>query len=265
MIPKVRVSTLLLLCGALAPALVAGCGGGGSAPPPPAAKPGKPVDPATAGSISGRVTFTGAVPPAEVLRMGTDQACVQGSGPNPLSDAVLVTSDGGLKNVFVYVKAGLDPGYGFDVPAAPVILDQKGCRYTPRVVGVRVRQPLEILNSDPTMHNVHGIPNANPEFNASQPIQGIRTTKTFNSPDVMVRFKCDVHNWMAAYVGVVDHPYFAVTTEDGKFDLKNLPPGTYTLEAWHEKFGTQTATVTVGDKQAQTAAFTFTAKPDAQQ
>ena len=263
MAPKVRVSTLLLLCGAFVPALVAGCGG--SAPPPPAAKPGKLVDSATAGSISGRVTFKGDVPAAEVLRMGSDQACVQGSGPNPVSDAVLVSSDGALKNVFVHVKEGLDPAYGFDVPAAPVVLDQKGCVYSPRVVGLRVGQPIEIVNSDPTLHNVHGLPNKNPEFNASQPIQGIRTTRTFNSPDVMVRFKCDVHSWMTSYVGVVDHPYFAVTTGDGRFSLENLPPGTYTLEAWHEKFGTQTATITVGAKQSQTASFTFTPKPETEQ
>jgi plastocyanin len=263
MAPKVRTSTLLLLCAALAPALVAGCGG--SAPPPPAAKPGKPVDPATAGSISGRVTFKGDVPAAEVLRMGSDQACVQGAGPNPVSDAVLVSSDGGLKNVFVYVKEGLDPAYGFDVPAAPVVLDQKGCVYMPRVVGLRVGQPIEVLNSDPTLHNVHGLPNKNPEFNASQPIQGIRTTRTFSSPDVMVRFKCDVHNWMTAYVGVLDHPYFAVTSGNGGFELRNLPPGTYTIEAWHEKFGTQTAKITVADKQAQTASFTFTSKPNTEQ
>ena len=263
MAPKVRVSTLLLLCAAVVSALVAGCGG--SPPPPPAAKPGKPVDPATAGSISGRVTFKGEVPPAEVLRMGSDQACVQGAGPNPVSDAVVVSSDGALKNVFVYVKEGLDPGYGFDVPAAPVVLDQKGCVYAPRVAGLRVGQPIEIVNSDPTLHNVHGLPNKNPEFNASQPIQGIRTTRTFNTPDVMVRFKCDVHSWMTSYVGVVDHPYFAVTTGDGRFTLENLPPGTYTLEAWHERFGTQTATITVGAKQSQTASFSFTPKPETEQ
>ncbi len=253
-----------MACSVLAFLFVAGCGG--SAPtPPPAAAPGKRVDAGTAGSIAGRVTFKGEVPAAVVLRMGSDQACVQGSGPNPVSDAVLVTSDGGLQNVFVYVKEGLDPAYGFDLPAGPAVLDQKGCRYTPHVMGVRVGQPLEIVNSDPTMHNVHALPNTNPEFNAGQPIQGIRTTKTFNSPDVMVRFKCDVHSWMAAYVGVVAHPYFAVTTEDGRFDLRNLPPGTYTLEAWHEKFGTQTANVTVGDKQSQTASFSFSAKPDTEQ
>ena len=189
------------------------------------------------------------------LRAGIDD-------PNPVSDAVLIAADGGLKNVFVYVKDGLDPAYGFDIPTTTVVLDQKGCRYTPRIVGVRAGQPIDIVNSDPTLHNVHALPMANPEFNQGQPIQGFRTTRTFTTPEVMVRFKCDVHSWMAAHVGVVAHPYFAITKDDGSFEIPNLPPGTYTIEAWHEKFGTQVAKVTIGDKQSQTTSFTFTAKAE---
>ncbi len=194
--------------------------------------------------------------------MASDQACVQPSTPNPVSDAVLIAADGGLKNVFVYVKDGLDPEYGFDIPTTTVVLDQKGCRYTPRIVGVRAGQPIDIVNSDPTLHNVHALPTANPEFNQGQPIQGFRTTRTFTTPEVMVRFKCDVHSWMAAHVGVVAHPYFAITKDDGSFEIPNLPPGTYTIEAWHEKFGTHVAKVTIGDKQSQTTSFTFTAKAE---
>jgi plastocyanin len=230
-----------------------------AAPPPQVTGGGKSVDQATAGSIAGHVKFEGTPPPAETIRMGTDQKCVQGAGPNPLSDAVLVRDDGSLKNVFVHVKAGLDPAYSFPVPTEAVVLDQKGCIYTPRVLGVRVGQTIEIVNSDPTLHNVHAVPLANQEFNKGQPFQGMRERQVFTVAEVPVRFMCNVHGWMAAYVGVVPHPFFAVTDEAGRFELKGLPPGTYTIEAWHEKFGRQTETVTVAERQAQTTSFTFKA------
>jgi plastocyanin len=250
---------LPLALGLAVSALAGSCSSEEPPPPAAAAAPGRPVDPATVGSLSGTVTFTGAVPPAEVVRMGTDQACVQGAGPNPQSDAVLVGASGALQNAFVYVKDGLDPSYAFETPMAPVVLDQKGCRYTPRVLGVRVGQPIRVLNSDATLHNVHALPMVNAEFNKSTPTLGSNTTQTFTAPEVMVRFKCDVHGWMAAWVGVVAHPFFTVTDASGAFALKGLPPGTYTIEAWHEKFGTRTSTVTIADKQAQTVSFTFTA------
>ena len=116
---------------------------------------------------------------------------------------------------------------------------------------MRVGQPLEIVNSDPTLHNIHALPKGNTEFNNGQPIQGMKMTHTFTAKEVMVPFKCDVHGWMNAYVGVLDHPYFAVTGKDGKFELKTLPPGTYTIEAWHEKLGTQTQSVTLGAKETK--------------
>jgi plastocyanin len=239
-------------------ALLLGAACGSQATPPPAAlAAGKQVDQATAGAITGRVVFEGTPPPIETIRMGTDQACVQGAGPNPQSDAVLIAGDGALQNVFVYVKDGLDPAYTFTPPTTSVLLDQKACRYAPRVLGVMVGQPLEIVNSDSTLHNVHALPRQNQEFNKGQPVQGSRMTQTFTVPEVMVRFKCDVHGWMTAWVGVLPHPFFAVTGPDGSFELKGLPPGTYTVEAWHEKFGTRTATVTVGDRQTATTSFTF--------
>lgn len=234
--------------------------GSGSSDSKPAAPTGKQVDAATAGSISGSVRFDGPAPAIENVKVSTDKNCVQDAGPNPQSDAVLIAADGALKNSFVYVKDGLDPGYAFDTPTTPVLLDQKGCFYSPRVIGIRVGQPLQIINSDNTMHNVHALPVANTEFNRSQPVKGTKHTEVFTTPEVMVRFMCNVHNWMAAHVGVLPHPYFAVTDAAGKFEIRNLPPGTYTVEAWHEKFGRQTATVTVAEKQAQTAAFTFKAE-----
>jgi hypothetical protein len=120
-----------------------------------------------------------------------------------------------------------------------------------------MNQPLEIVNSDPTLHNIHAMPKANTEFNNGQPIQGMKMTHTFKAKEVMVPFKCDVHGWMNAYVAVMDHPYYAVTGNDGTFSLASLPPGTYTIEAWHEKLGTATQSVTVGAKETKEVSFSF--------
>lgn len=220
---------------------------------------GKKVDAATAGSIGGLIKFEGAAPAGVSFKLSKD--CVTNARPNPQSDAVLVSADGGLQNAFVYVKAGLDPSYTYDAPAGPVELDQKGCIYTPRVLGVRVGQAIDVVNSDATLHNVHAMPMVNQEFNKSQPVQNSHMLHTFTAPEVMVRFMCNVHNWMASYVAVMEHPYFAVTDSAGHFEIKNLPPGTYTVEAWHEKFGRKTMQITVGDKQAQTMSLAFTATP----
>ena len=158
--------------------------------------------------------------------------------------------------MFVYVKDGLG-NYAYDMPTAPAKIDQQNCRYHPHVFGMRVGQSLEILNSDPTLHNIHALPKGNSEFNTGQPIQGMKTTHKFEKKEVMVPFKCDVHGWMNAYVGVLDHPYYAVSDKEGKFELKSLPPGTYTVEAWHEKLGTQTVSVTLGAKETKDISFTF--------
>jgi plastocyanin len=154
------------------------------------------------------------------------------------------------------VKDGLGD-YAFDAPAEPVKLDQQGCRYVPHVVGVRVGQPVEISNSDETTHNIHSLPETNREFNLAQYQKGQKNVETFTVSEVMIPLKCDLHSWMRAYIGVVEHPYFAVTTGGGKFELKNLPPGTYTVEAWHEKAGTQTQRVTVGEKETKEIGFTY--------
>ena len=207
--------------------------------------------------MTGRVVFEGTRPAPEPLRMASDPACAQGNGPNPVSDAVVIAKDGALQNAFVYIKSGLDPAYTFEVPTTPLEFHQHGCRYAPRVFGVRAGQPVEIVNDDDTMHNVHAMPTSNREFNKMQQVKGQRMVQTFTVPEVMVRFKCDVHNWMAAYVGVMAHPFFAVTKADGTFDITGLPPGTYTIEAWHERFWTRTQQVTVGEHQTATASFSF--------
>ena len=247
-----------VVCGILVVGVVAGtaaCGGTGSetTAEAPAAPVTNPVDPATAAALTGRVTFMGQVPAAAPITMASDPRC---ANTGALTETVVADAKGGLQNVFVYVKDGLG-SLAFPVPTTPVVLDQKGCQYRPHVFGVRVGQPVEILNSDATLHNIHAWPMTNQEFNVGQALQGLRHTHTFSTREVMVPFKCDVHKWMNAFVGVVDHPFFAVTSADGTFALKGLPPGTYTVEAWHEKLGTQTQTVTVGATETKEIAVSF--------
>ena len=243
----------------LSAAAIVACGHS-SAPAAPPPDSGKHVDAATAGSLSGRVSLKGSPPAAETLRMGADPVCAQTAGATVPSDSTLVGPTGGVANAFVYVKSGLDPSYSFDVPTTPVVLDQKACHYTPRVVGLRVGQPLEILNSDSTLHNVHAMPMQNQEFNQGQPVQGMRMTKTFTAPEVMVRFVCNVHGWMHAWVGVMANPYFAVTDADGAFKIDGLPPGTYTIGLWHETLGTEEQQVTITEKGNATLPLTFATK-----
>jgi len=237
--------------------LAAACGGGnGEQAAPPDAPTTSPVDAATAGNVTGRVTFAGTAPKPTIVRMESDSNCVQ-QGTTPTDEAVVVGDGGALQNTFVYVKDGLGD-LRFPIPSNTVVLDQKGCQYTPHVLGVQVGQSIEVLNSDPTLHNVHAVPTSNQEFNTGQPLPGMKHQHRFSTREVMVPFKCDVHPWMHAYVGVLDHPYFAVTGPDGSFDLKGLPPGTYTIEAWHETLGTQTQTVTIAAKETGDVAFEFT-------
>jgi plastocyanin len=244
---------------ALVVALASAACGGGQTPPAQNAPPpnAKRVDESKAGAITGRVTYDGPSPEHRTITLESDAAC-QRQRPDGLTVDTITVNNGGLENVFVYVKTGLDD-YAFDTPTQAVTLDQKGCAYTPHVFGVRVGQPIEIVNSDPTLHNVHALATTNREFNFGQNIQGMKQMKTFRAPEVMVHFKCDVHNWMSAYVGVLTHPYFAVTANGGAFELKNLPAGTYTIEAWHEKLGTQTQTVTLSEKDSKPVNFTFKA------
>jgi len=246
-------------------ASVAACGGGSSEPAStagtpaaaPAAAGGQKVDTANAGSVKGKVSFDGTAPKNEAIKMNADPVCIREAKGPQLQETYMVSADGkSLANVFVYVKDGLG-NYAYDPPTDSPKIDQKECRYHPHVFGMRVGQQLEIINSDPTLHNIHAMPKANSEFNNGQPIQGMKMTHVFTAKEVMVPFKCDVHGWMNAYVGVLDHPYFAVSKDDGSFELKDLPAGTYTIEAWHEKFGTQTQSVTIGAKESKDITFTF--------
>ena len=255
MCPVSSRSLVVALC--LASSLAA-CGGGSPPAPgssPPAAIPSdNPVNPAMAGTITGTVTLTGAAPAPRPINMSSDPYCVEQGGGT--TQVLVVGSGANLGNVFVYVKDGLG-ALVFPIPQVPVVLDQRHCMYAPRVFGIQAGQALEIRNSDNTLHNIHARPEVNREFNRGQGSAGMTHTHVFTAPEVMVPFRCDVHKWMNAWVGVLSHPFYAVTGMDGAFSLTGLPPGTYTIEAWHETLGTQTRTVTVGAKDTQHVAFTF--------
>jgi len=235
----------------------AACGGSASEEstgPKAAAAVTDPVDPATASAITGVVTLQGTPPPNPPINMSSDPYCMKlGSATTPV---FVVSDNSGLENVFVYVKEGLG-NLKFPVPSSPVVLDQKGCSYTPRVFGIQVGQSLDIVNSDETLHNIHALPTANREFNRGQALQGMKYATTFTTPEVMLPFKCDVHKWMNAWVGVLEHPFYAVSGKAGAFALAGLPPGNYTIEAWHEKLGAQTQQVTIGPKESRKISFVF--------
>lgn len=253
---KVYVASLLVL-GLI---FVAGCGKK-EAPQEQAsskqeaqqAAPSGKIDPATVATVSGVVKFDGAVPKPVKIDMSQDPAC---KGNNETE--TVEVHDGDLENVFVYVKDGLS-NYSFDVPKTPVKLDQQGCRYHPHVLGVMAGQTVEIINSDNTTHNIHPAPKDNREWNESQPPKAAPLDKDFARQEVLIPVKCNQHPWMKMYIGVVKNPFFAVTGKDGKFDLKGLPPGTYTIAAVQEKYGEQDQTVTVGPKESKTVDFTFKA------
>jgi len=211
-------------------------------------------------TISGKVKFTGARPTNPKIDMSEEAACKAKYPTAPTAETVVVNANGTLSNVFVYVKAGLPAGATYPAPTTPVTLDQNGCRYHPHVLGIQVGQTLNIKNSDPLLHNIKAKAVKNRPFNVSQPnVTATPTVRTFNAPEVMVPLECNVHGWMNAFLGVLPHPFFAVTGADGSFSIKGLPPGTYTIEAWHEKYGTQTATVTVAGAAPKTQDFTFAA------
>ncbi len=207
--------------------------------------------------ITIKAPFSGQAPVAEKIKADADPKCKMLHPDGITSDEVIVNTNGTLKNVFVYVKDGL-AGKTFEAPKTPVTFDQHGCQYNPKIFGIQVNQPLEIVNSDDTLHNVHALPNNSAQFNLGMPIKGMKMKKTFTKPEVMVKIKCEVHPWMRAYAGVVDNPFYGVTGDDGSVQIKGLPPGEYTLEAWHEKYGTQTQKVTISDKD-QEATFQFKA------
>jgi hypothetical protein len=221
-----------------------------------AAPAATPTSAAPAGGLLGTAKLEGPPPARRPLQMDADPKCAEMHDGKPvLAEEILVDPKGGLANVFVYVKN--PPAGAHPPPSLPVKLDQHGCLYTPRVQGILLGQKLEIVNGDDTLHNVRALSEKNRPFNLGQPPATAPRIKTFTVTEPALKFKCDVHPWMAAYLFVMDHPYFGVSAADGSFSIPELPAGTYTLVAWHEKLGEQEAQVTLGADGSGTAAFTF--------
>jgi hypothetical protein len=218
---------------------------------------------AWAGDIAGKVTLKGTPPPEK--NIGYDDTCSKLKPTVLTTRHYVVGKDNGLANVFVYISKGLE-GKTFPAPTTPVVLDQVGCNYNPFVFGVMVGQPVSIKNSDPVLHNVHALPkvDGNSEFNFAQVSQGdsndTKWLDNIKSPEVMVKLKCDVHDWMFAYGAVAPNPFFAVTDADGNFKIANVPAGSYTLTAYHLKVHGakpgETQSITVADSPV-TANFTL--------
>ena len=254
-----RMISALLMTGI---GLVAACskggesGGGGAGGGSTAAVTAFPVDTNNAATITGRVAFTGAKPTMARIDMSEEATCAAKHPSGAFVEQVVVNDNGTLRNVFVYVKSGVPANLQFPVPATAVEIDQTGCTYAPHVFGIQVGQTLNIKNADGLLHNIKAQPQTNRPFNISQPTN-MTTPRSFTAAEVMVPLQCNVHSWMNAFVGVRPDPYFAVTGADGSFSIRRLPPGTYVVEAWQEKYGTQTQTVTVGAKESKAVTFTF--------
>ncbi len=208
-----------------------------------------------AGEITGKVVFKGKQPAEARINMNADPVCKKAHPGAVFGEDVVVNKNGTLKNVIVYIKGGL-AAKTYTAPAKKLLFDQEGCEYKPHVLGIMVGQELEIKNSDNTLHNVHSLSKLNPQFNRAQPMKNMVMTEKFQKPETF-KVKCEVHPWMGAYIGVFDNPYFAVTGDDGSFTINNVPAGEYTVEAWQEKYGTQSAKLKVEASGKATLEFTY--------
>ena len=211
------------------------------------------------GTLTGTINFLGEAPPRKMIDESADMVCMQ-MNPKARTEDVIVT-DGRLANVLVYVQSGsaLD-AYQFETPAEEAVLEHKRCRYAPHVQGIQTGQTLKIINSDQTVHNIHPTPKVNQEWNMSQGIDAPPILKQFSSPELLIPFKCNQHPWEKAYVGVFEHPFFAVSARDGSYRIEGLPAGTYTIAAWHERFATKSVQVTIAPHESRTLDFSFAAE-----
>ncbi len=216
----------------------------------------QPPDPVTVATLRGKVFFQGSVPPAQEISVLGNPECAVFHPNGKVRSEELLATDGALQNVFVYVKEGLE-GRSFPAPTAPLTIENKNCVYVPHVTGAQVDQPVVFLNGDPTLHNVHTYSKNSKSWNLGLPIQGMKQTKKFEAPEVMVSLKCDVHPWMKGYIGVLPHPYFSVTGTEGRFEIKDLPPGDYVIEVWHEKLGVQSQKIKIEPQETKEIEFKF--------
>ena len=208
------------------------------------------------GTITGTVKFSGTPPPPTPINFGAEKQCalVHGTTPPNVED-VVINSNGTVRDVLIYVT-GEVPGQ-YAAPTEPLVFEQRGCIFVPHVGAVMVGQPVEVRNDDPILHNVRAQSKLGQSFNVAQPVQGMKTAKVFQKPEIGMSLKCDVHFWMTAFLHILPHPFFGVTGEEGTVVIRNLPAGTYTLEAWHEKLGSQTHSVTVKDGETTPIEFVF--------
>jgi plastocyanin len=202
------------------------------------------VDPSTAGTLTGTIRYTGKKPARKPVDMSGDPACGEAHLSKAYDESLVVNANNTLANVFVYIKGGLE-GKNFEVRATPVTIDQQGCWFHPRVMGIQTGQTLRVTNSDPVTHNIHPLAQINREWNHSQGQGDAPLARRFIKPEIMIRVKCNIHSWMHAFIGAVEHPYFAVTGPDGTFEIRNVPPGDYVIEAWQETLGTQEQKITL--------------------
>jgi plastocyanin len=222
---------------------------------PRAVHAGGPSPTNAGSSVRGTVRFEGKVPVAKPITMAADPVCAK-QHPSPIvAQEVMIDAKGDLQNVIVFVSEGLGDRT-FDAPAKAATVEQKGCMYLPHVMAVRANQKFEVVNEDSTSHNIHPTPANNREWNKAEP-PGTKMEEAFAREEVAIPVKCNVHPWMRGYIAVFKHPFFAVTGKDGQFDLSNLPSGTYTIKAWHEKLGTATQTVTIGANEMKEIQFVF--------
>ena len=225
-------------------------------PSTPTNQPHLKINLSTMGTLRGTVLFQGTPPAPTKIPLASFSQC---ANPKDRDEDVLI-QDGKVQNAFVYIKEGLE-GYEFPKAETDVVLDQSGCLYYPRVVGIQTGQTVVIKNSDPFLHNVRGLPKRSHSFNVAMIKGAGEVRRVFDEPEIMVPIRCDVHPWMRAYVGVLNHPYFSVTGPDGSFELKNIPAGNYTLEVWHERLGRKTEKVTVEEKKTSDVNFLLTPSP----
>lgn len=214
------------------------------------------ISTAQAATLTGLVKYDGEAPKFKEIKMDADPVCLTHHTAAVYPQTLQLGAGNEMANVFIRIVSGLAKK-AYPIPTTEVVIDQKGCMYDPHVVGVMAGQPVKILNPDGTLHNVHAMSKINPEFNLAMPKFRTETTKVFEKPEFMFALKCDVHPWMVSWVTVMDNPYFSVTKTDGKFLINDLPAGTYEVEAWHEKLGTQKQSITIAEGETKDIAFSF--------